>query len=1000
MFSDTLRLEKVMSHPDKAAIIFDDAQGNEESLTYAELKKTIDKVGENLRSAGIEKGDRVVFLSENHLKWIPIFLGIADYGAIVVPVDGNIAIERFNAIVEDCKPAAIIISRTFEGRFAEFMLKEREVGKMLDLNFDLIILEEKEKIEPEQYEIKPEDIAALIYTSGTTGSPKGIMLSHRALRSSVTLGKKLSNYKFEDIMIALLPFTHVFSLVDSALVQLGLYSTIVLSNTLNPADILKLIMKHSATFIIAVPRLAELFAAGLQHSGIRLPPIKMVIGGASCRPEIIKLLVASGVKPMLGYGMTETSAGIVMSHGDGPIESCGRAVEEISLKIDNPKEKVGELLIKSPTLFTGVYGKPELAKELFDEDGYFKSGDLGEIDEKGNVFIRGRAKEVIISSSGLNVYPDELEMRFGILPYAEEFAVFGLNEEDIEFPAFIITPKIEFFKEKSVKNIEEYIEEDIRSRVAEWPDAEKIKKIFVAKSALPRSANGKVQRFKLQDFVGQLNHSEDIVGSSVVMDEKAEKLFKIFRDEVAAFLNIPSDRITRKTRFDEFIQLDSLGVIAMLIKLENKFKLSFRDIMDETAESFDDLFQFLMKNKSFAEFVEDDSVAETKSSLPSLLDFSARAMAKRQELARSLSNDPELRFPLPSSPDNFSGNIEGFMGFTQIPVGLAGPINVKGEVAQGDFYIPLATTEGALVSSVARGCQIITLSGGADVRIVCDSVVRTPIFIFESLEEMSNFSTWIEDNFDEIKKASETTTRHGKLESIEQFPIGSKMILRFSYSTGDASGQNMTTIATRTAVDYILNNYKGNISEWFLESNLSGDKKINGLNFTRNRGKKIIAQIKIPKRIIEKHLHTTPERMRRLAELSMVTSLQAHAFGVQAHFANILAAVYIAAGQDPACVAESAAGITHLEIVDGDLQISITLPGIMIGTVGGGTRLPTQKNALKIMQCAGVGNSRKFAEILAATVLAGEISLIGAMAADEFTTAHAKYGRSGGMKKG
>jgi hydroxymethylglutaryl-CoA reductase (NADPH) len=138
--------------------------------------------------------------------------------------------------------------------------------------------------------------------------------------------------------------------------------------------------------------------------------------------------------------------------------------------------------------------------------------------------------------------------------------------------------------------------------------------------------------------------------------------------------------------------------------------------------------------------------------------------------------------------------------------------------------------------------------------------------------------------------------------------------------------------------------------------------------------------------------------MRKLAELSMLTSLQAHAFGVQAHFANVLAAVYIAAGQDPACVAESAAGITHLEEKDGDLSISITLPGIMVGTVGGGTRLPTQNNCLKIMNCAGAGNSSKFAEILAATVLGGEISLIGAMAADEFTDAHAKYGRTGGIE--
>jgi hydroxymethylglutaryl-CoA reductase (NADPH) len=222
--------------------------------------------------------------------------------------------------------------------------------------------------------------------------------------------------------------------------------------------------------------------------------------------------------------------------------------------------------------------------------------------------------------------------------------------------------------------------------------------------------------------------------------------------------------------------------------------------------------------------------------------------------------------------------------------------------------------------------------------------------------------------------------------------------LRFKYSTGDASGQNMTTIATRCAVDFILKNYSGAIADWFLESNLSGDKKVNGINFTSNRGKKVVAQCRIPADVVKKNLHTSVERMCRLAELSMVTSLQAHSFGVQAHYANTLAAVYIAAGQDPACVAESAVGITQLEQVEGDLLISVTLPGIMVGTVGGGTRLSTQNKCLQLMQCAGPGNAAKFAEILAAAVLAGEISIIGAMAADEFTDAHTRYGRSGGMK--
>ena len=225
------------------------------------------------------------------------------------------------------------------------------------------------------------------------------------------------------------------------------------------------------------------------------------------------------------------------------------------------------------------------------------------------------------------------------------------------------------------------------------------------------------------------------------------------------------------------------------------------------------------------------------------------------------------------------------------------------------------------------------------------------------------------------------------------------MILRFIYSTGDASGQNMTTIATRASIEYILNSYDGPVYDWFLESNLSGDKKVNAVNFTRNRGKKVTAVVRIPADIVKQHLHTTPERIIRLGELTMITSLQAHSYGVQAHYANPLAALYIACGQDPACVAESACGTTYMKLVNGDLQISVTLPDIMVGSIGGGTRLPTQKKCLEIMQCSGPGKAKKLAEILATVVLAAEISITGAMASDEFTNAHAKYGRNGGFAK-
>lgn len=1000
MFGDTLRIAPVAEFAGKDAIVQDDARGRSEKLTYEQLWKEIDNVVAVVREAGIARGERVMLVSENHLHWLPIFLGIAGAGAIAVPVDGNIAIERFHAIVEDCRPAAIIVSRKFESRSAEFMLSGCEVKATLNLNFDVFALEGCCAAAVPGCEVKPHDIAAIVYTSGTTGKPKGIMLSHKALIESVTLGTKISGYRTEDRMLSLLPFTHVFALIDSGLVMLSCHSTVVICNSFNPAEIMQVLMKYRITYLLAVPRLAELFAMGLmQAPDLKLPGLTMIIGGAAPRPQVMQLMISRGVRTFQGFGMTETSAGILIGL-NCPIESVGKPLLGVKVKIDNPVNGVGELLVETPTIFSGVFGQPELEQTMF-VDGYFKTGDLALQDSEGNVYIRGRAKEVIISGSGLNVYPDELELRLGSLPYAEEYVVFGFCAEGLEMPALALLGRNEFFKDYSVGKVREYIEEDIRAKTANWPDAEKIRRIFVVDKPLPRSASAKIKRFEVAAMLnpGAAAQVEKLTEGQQP-EHYDERLFDLFRREVGAFLNANHEAIGMKTRLDSFMQLDSLGVIAMLIKLEKRFDISFRELIGSSVETFAELFAYLARRVDLSKVLAGSQTYVPQRSLPALLDFSQEAIVGRQQFIREITGNKEFSLPVPEKPQEFSGNIEGFAGFALIPVGVCGPLKVLGQHAVGEFYLPMATTEGALVSSVARGCQIITMAGGAEVRVVNDSVVRTPVFVFSTLAEQEKFSQWIDKNFAAIRSAAESTTSHGKLKEIEHFPIGCQLVLRFSYSTGDASGQNMTTIATRSAVDYILKNYQGRIDDWFLESNLSGDKKINSINFTGNRGKKIVAVCRIPASIIKQVLHTTPERMCRLADLSMITSIQAHSFGVQAHYANTLAAVYIAAGQDPACVAESAAGITYLQLVDGDLQISVTLPGIMVGTVGGGTRLPTQKNCLELMQCAGPGKAQKFAEILAVGVLAGEISIIGAMAADEFTDAHARYGRAGGMKGG
>ncbi len=345
-------------------------------------------------------------------------------------------------------------------------------------------------------------------------------------------------------------------------------------------------------------------------------------------------------------------------------------------------------------------------------------------------------------------------------------------------------------------------------------------------------------------------------------------------------------------------------------------------------------------------------------------------------------------------PTIFHGNIENYVGLAQVPVGIIGPLRVNGLYAHGDFYVPLATTEGALVASYNRGAKIISLSGGARVLCLLERVSRAPGFAFNDMVEAGKFIAWAVGQFEKFQEIARTTTSHGNLEDIKVTINGNQVYVNFDYTTGDAAGQNMVTIATEAVCKYIIGQSPVKPRFYFIESNLSGDKKATAISYLFVRGKKVSAEITIPRDIFSKFLHTTPEMMMEYWKMSFVGGVQSGSIGVQGHYANGLAAIFIACGQDAACVSEASMGITRVDVAEnGNLYMSVTLPNLIVGTVGGGTNLPTQSECLALLGCKGDGTAKKFAEICAATVLAGEISIMGAIAAGQFAQAHLKYGR-------
>jgi hydroxymethylglutaryl-CoA reductase (NADPH) len=341
----------------------------------------------------------------------------------------------------------------------------------------------------------------------------------------------------------------------------------------------------------------------------------------------------------------------------------------------------------------------------------------------------------------------------------------------------------------------------------------------------------------------------------------------------------------------------------------------------------------------------------------------------------------------------YGANIESFAGTVKVPVGVIGPLRMRGVDASGDYPVPLATTEAALVASYGRGVQVASRAGGVQAAVLYEGVIRTPAFRLKDLLDAGLFVDWLAGRTDALAAAAQATTRHGKLLSVDPVIDNEIVFLICRYSTGDAAGQNMVTIATEALCRHIAETCPVPIARWYVEGNFSGDKKASALGLVTGRGRKVGASVTLPGALVEQALGTTVDEMLAYGRVAGLGSLLSGQMGAQAHYANGLAALYIATGQDAACVAEGAVGFTRMEARGPDLYCAVTMPNILVGSVGGGTGLPSQSAALRMMGLAGPGHGRALAEIAAALCLCGEISIVAAMAAGHFTRAHAKLAR-------
>ena len=376
-------------------------------------------------------------------------------------------------------------------------------------------------------------------------------------------------------------------------------------------------------------------------------------------------------------------------------------------------------------------------------------------------------------------------------------------------------------------------------------------------------------------------------------------------------------------------------------------------------------------------------------------DYSPEIIAARQGFVQEATGQTLAHVAQYSfDPHITAGNIENFTGAVQIPIGIAGPLLINGEQAQGEFMIPLATTEGTLVASYNRGMKVLNLSGGVTCSVVGDAMQRAPVFVFDNAREARDFVKWVDDNMDKIREEAEATSRIARLSYVDPFLANQFAYLRFNFTTGDAAGQNMVGRATFAACSWIIDEYPG-IKHFFLESNLATDKKTSQVNIMRTRGKRVTAEAVIKRDVLIQHTRVEPESLAYLSGIANVGAILSGANNNGLHSANGITAMFIATGQDVANVSESSAGIAYTSLTpEGDLYFSITIPSLIVATYGGGTGLATQKECLGMMGCSGAGKVRKFAEIVAGVVAAGEISLAAAIANSDWVSSHEQYGRN------
>lgn len=587
-----------------------------ETITYKAFSEKVSAIAVYLLSIGLEKGDGVAIIAENRPEWCSTYLSVLTAGGIAVPLDSQLGPEEIQNLLYDSGTKIVFHSQMTEAAL------HRAAGKLAGLGHSLKAL----NLDSQEFrflsqaeesvrfpEASPEDIASIIYTSGTTGKPKGVMLTHHNFCSDAEALIDVRIVTHGDNVLSVLPLHHTYAFMCTFLLPVFLGASITYPVSLKGPDLLSAIRERGVSVLVGVPQLLGLLRNGIMKKLSSMPgPLSFLLlklhrisgffreklninigryifssahralgaqfrfftsGGAKLDPSIMRDLEALGFTVLEGYGLTETSPVLTFNPPScRKPGSAGKPLHSVELSILNPSETgEGEIRVRGPMVMKGYYKNPSATADVI-RDSWFSTGDIGRIDRDGHLFITGRSKEVIVLSSGKNIYPEDVEKLYLGSTLIKEICILGIESDGItESLHAVIVPDFEYAKQAGISNIQEAVKWEINELSGKIPSYMRVTGHSISKEPLPRTPLGKLRRFMIKGYIGKPSQArEKATGEErpIVRDETAQVIINALRQ-----FSKDSQKISPEDNLELDLGLDSLSKIELVVSLEKTFSI-------------------------------------------------------------------------------------------------------------------------------------------------------------------------------------------------------------------------------------------------------------------------------------------------------------------------------------------------------------------------------------------------------------------------------------------